>query len=98
MKSPRKDTPNGRPSGVFLLRSVVLPLHFRRWTVSSRPKFWLAILGPFLIYAPCALAQNEKLDRQYQAAVAQYDSGHLSLIHISEPTRLGMISYAVFCL
>src|SRR5665648_1092931 len=23
---------------------------------------------------------------------------HLSLIHISEPTRLGMISYAVFCL
>src|SRR5450756_3090903 len=25
-------------------------------------------------------------------------SGNLSLIHISEPTRLGMISYAVFCL
>ena len=23
---------------------------------------------------------------------------YLSLIHISEPTRLGMISYAVFCL
>src|SRR5450759_5336315 len=23
---------------------------------------------------------------------------HMSLIHISEPTRLGMISYAVFCL
>ena len=27
----------------------------------------------------------------------KYDKG-LSLIHISEPTRLGMISYAVFCL
>src|SRR5450756_2865628 len=26
------------------------------------------------------------------------DSQGLSLIHISEPTRLGMISYAVFCL
>src|SRR5450756_1455489 len=26
------------------------------------------------------------------------ESPHLSLIHISEPTRLGMISYAVFCL
>src|SRR5450756_2132790 len=26
------------------------------------------------------------------------DVEHLSLIHISEPTRLGMISYAVFCL
>src|SRR5450756_2852459 len=25
-------------------------------------------------------------------------AGYLSLIHISEPTRLGMISYAVFCL
>src|SRR5450756_1025926 len=35
--------------------------------------------------------------------VASWRSGvvailHLSLIHISEPTRLGMISYAVFCL
>src|SRR5450756_896276 len=27
-----------------------------------------------------------------------YGSSTLSLIHISEPTRLGMISYAVFCL
>src|SRR5450756_2854022 len=26
----------------------------------------------------------------------RYDLKHLSLIHISEPTRLGMISYAVF--
>src|SRR5665648_1155617 len=30
---------------------------------------------------------------------AKEDPDHdLSLIHISEPTRLGMISYAVFCL
>src|SRR5450759_5728428 len=28
----------------------------------------------------------------------QFDLFWLSLIHISEPTRLGMISYAVFCL
>ena len=27
-----------------------------------------------------------------------YPGQILSLIHISEPTRLGMISYAVFCL
>src|SRR5450756_2346516 len=27
-----------------------------------------------------------------------YSLWELSLIHISEPTRLGMISYAVFCL
>src|SRR5659263_428512 len=29
---------------------------------------------------------------------AIFIEGGLSLIHISEPTRLGMISYAVFCL
>ena len=29
---------------------------------------------------------------------SKYGSLALSLIHISEPTRLGMISYAVFCL
>src|SRR5665648_286475 len=30
--------------------------------------------------------------------VVLFRGGRLSLIHISEPTRLGMISYAVFCL
>src|SRR5665648_979402 len=28
----------------------------------------------------------------------EYHHARISLIHISEPTRLGMISYAVFCL
>ena len=28
----------------------------------------------------------------------QHPTLKLSLIHISEPTRLGMVSYAVFCL
>src|SRR5450756_1144505 len=32
------------------------------------------------------------------AAMTKYSLRKLSLIHISEPTRLGMISYAVFCL
>ena len=31
-------------------------------------------------------------------AVRKRPGMYLSLIHISEPTRLGMISYAVFCL
>src|SRR5450756_2794236 len=39
----------------------------------------------------CACAIN----RQSACVETVYD---LSLIHISEPTRLGMISYAVFCL
>ena len=43
-----------------------------------------------------ALSPNEDVkctaEMKHQRPVA------LSLIHISEPTRLGMISYAVFCL
>src|SRR5659263_729744 len=38
------------------------------------------------IQAPAGRAPNRRADSD------------LSLIHISEPTRLGMISYAVFCL
>src|SRR5450759_3532267 len=36
--------------------------------------------------------------RPLPAAGASAPVPSLSLIHISEPTRLGMISYAVFCL
>ena len=34
----------------------------------------------------------------WNPAPTNYANVWLSLIHISEPTRLGMISYAVFCL
>src|SRR5450756_2938019 len=43
----------------------------------------------------------ERLDENVDLAIVLGGDGtvlHLSLIHISEPTRLGMISYAVFCL
>src|SRR5450756_733372 len=38
--------------------------------------------------------------RQMEIVSGSYPEAltYLSLIHISEPTRLGMISYAVFCL
>src|SRR5450756_3024027 len=39
------------------------------------------------------LAVDVREEAAVKAAIEQ-----LSLIHISEPTRLGMISYAVFCL
>ena len=39
---------------------------------------------------------TQKEVAQYLGTTQQVYS--LSLIHISEPTRLGMISYAVFCL
>jgi len=35
---------------------------------------------------------------EFVAFAKRYEDFKLSLIHISEPTRLGMISYAVFCL
>src|SRR5450756_2090758 len=41
------------------------------------------------------------IDKDYSEALRQTSLSEvlrLSLIHISEPTRLGMISYAVFCL
>src|SRR5450756_3053416 len=47
---------------------------------------------------------GEYCDLSYVSPLPQFQSGDivvtssLSLIHISEPTRLGMISYAVFCL
>src|SRR5450756_1791245 len=38
-------------------------------------------------------------ERELRACASEIDADAcLSLIHISEPTRLGMISYAVFCL
>src|SRR5450759_4114519 len=44
---------------------------------------------------PAALQGNHKLPGWQFSLPPDY---WLSLIHISEPTRLGMISYAVFCL
>src|SRR5659263_96011 len=38
---------------------------------------------------------DEKMAQRHLTIPLSFD---LSLIHISEPTRLGMISYAVFCL
>ena len=41
---------------------------------------------------------QKKLKKRLQQKRPQQKKLKLSLIHISEPTRLGMISYAVFCL
>ena len=38
------------------------------------------------------------INRALEAWLDEHDTKHLSLIHISEPTRLRRISYAVFCL
>src|SRR5665648_551201 len=42
--------------------------------------------------------QDKKLDKEtFNLILTTLTELRLSLIHISEPTRLGMISYAVFC-
>src|SRR5450756_935238 len=54
-----------------------------------------------LPYTRSVLAVARAVPGHGPGNVAQFARGedyHLSLIHISEPTRLGMISYAVFCL
>src|SRR5450759_2929251 len=62
------------------------------WSLLSNRYLHFAVLValPFAIYS-----------NNYRHAYV-LDDGYtllsLSLIHISEPTRLGMISYAVFCL
>src|SRR5450756_1893816 len=73
--------------------------------------FLVALLAPFISphdpiavnadnaylppLSPSHLLGTDELGRDLFSRVLW---GALSLIHISEPTRLGMISYAVFCL
>src|SRR5665648_1177831 len=65
--------------------------------------FFLPNLSPILPVLPIQASFLRLLIQKYsfhhlrQATPLQLFQ-HLSLIHISEPTRLGMISYAVFCL
>src|SRR5450759_5207692 len=46
---------------------------------------------------PVEAQQGALVHHVYHFSVTEYAVPDLSLIHISEPTRLGMISYAVFC-
>ena len=50
-----------------------------------------------VFHVACRKTRQQKMD--LPLAVARHQEVHgLSLIHISEPTRLLSISYAVFCL
>src|SRR5450756_2602551 len=54
------------------------------------------VLG-VVLDAPHAADVFEHGLAELEVLVPAGEPQHLSLIHISEPTRLGMISYAVFC-
>src|SRR5450756_3259293 len=64
--------------------------------LSSTGESWVMSLpSPSTVSLPVVTCGSSSL------GLASLDDGpllRLSLIHISEPTRLGMISYAVFCL
>src|SRR5450756_1151261 len=57
---------------------------------------------PHLRYIKCLpgpyCVASSSLDQHIKDNYPGEPMSELSLIHISEPTRLGMISYAVFCL
>src|SRR5450759_5491273 len=63
------------------------------------------VLGTALLKSPARAADRDRtVSRRSKPSSRtalmgeQPNPWDLSLIHISEPTRLGMISYAVFCL
>src|SRR5450756_3012144 len=63
------------------------PVHSRPRCVHARPVSALGKRRDAILQLSICMMASVKLPVQF-----------LSLIHISEPTRLGMISYAVFCL
>src|SRR5450759_5794340 len=50
------------------------------------------------VYEQCSISFDIVYCNEYEQRGSAPAPPDLSLIHISEPTRLGMISYAVFCL
>src|SRR5450759_1505164 len=74
-------------------------------TPADTPHFWDGVTARISDSAYARLASDSTTFGQATIRTRWTWSGafvdvspHLSLIHISEPTRLGMISYAVFCL
>src|SRR5450756_1440130 len=55
---------------------------------------------PAVIPSPDSQQSQQQCGKDVECPRTHAERDHidLSLIHISEPTRLGMISYAVFCL
>src|SRR5450756_1603574 len=86
----------GKPSRITVLRRVLVMQERKRLTHAVLILFFL-----FWFFRPgifqCDGTVKHLLDTRLMIATVSAKVA-LSLIHISEPTRLGMISYAVFCL
>src|SRR5665648_684290 len=91
----------------FLIKSAILSIWLKALSIASGVTFGFIMMWRVLICSPLRsitwmmwypkslFTTLEILSPFRLNAAAAYA---LSLIHISEPTRLGMISYAVFCL
>src|SRR5450756_2742767 len=86
---------------------IPLRLHRRRQSAGLPFSGVSARALTILMYPPISrVGRTGTVTRSYGVSVKTrvseaemwYTVVRLSLIHISEPTRLGMISYAVFCL
>jgi tetratricopeptide (TPR) repeat protein len=81
MKKPWEGAPFGRLPGAFFCQYNDISVIGR--TVSQRPRFRFAILCALLaclfqaclVFAQVPESQKQKLDRQYQSAVSQYEAG-----------------------
>src|SRR5665648_639448 len=76
--------------GIYDAAQSAFRINFAYWGEGRADNVQTAQSGEGLI-----LTQNNLNEL---ASSANWSNLYLSLIHISEPTRLGMISYAVFCL
>src|SRR5271170_7115885 len=81
METPRKGPPNRAPFRGAFLFSAWLARQQQKGYWSMRPRFRLALSCCLLVYSALVAAQdnaNQKLDSQFQSAVAQYDAGHFA--------------------
>src|SRR5271155_1969348 len=81
MDTPRKGPPNRALfRGVFVFAHCSRPQQ-QRGTLRIKPQFRLVVFCCFLVGPAIAAAEdnpNQKLDSQFQSAVAQYDAGHFA--------------------
>src|SRR5450756_1422445 len=95
------DVVPGRSGTAYLSRRLrVKPGLTGLWQVSGRSDLtWDEAMRLDLRYVDnWSVAMDALILWKTARAVFGAAGAYLSLIHISEPTRLGMISYAVFCL
>src|SRR5450756_2027420 len=89
---------SGKTTTTYLLDGLLALRHQKRGFFGT-----IIYRGGSAAAIPAPHTTPEATELQPMLAALVADGGtaaimELSLIHISEPTRLGMISYAVFCL